>query len=121
MAFLSAQNQHPKIKAYTAGVLWALVHNHQGIKAAINRSAVISELQLMKSEYQRTIDKESYMGYIGPNGQKPPPDEGQNYEYHANYTLADSPKKISENKVMVKDMNTFILKALTGILTLIQS
>ena len=42
---------HPKIKAYTAAVLWSLVHNHQGIKAALNKSAIISELQIMKSDY----------------------------------------------------------------------
>jgi len=58
LSFLSSHNQHPKIKAYTAAVLWALVHNHQGIKAAINKSSVISELQLMKSEYQRSADKD---------------------------------------------------------------
>jgi len=51
MTFLCQENMHPKIKAYTAAVLWSLVHNHQGIKAALNKSAVISELQMMKVEY----------------------------------------------------------------------
>jgi len=64
------------------------------------------------------------MGYInqpGKTGSSPQTDEQkyENYEYHANYTLADTPKNIEENQVMVADMNAFILKALTGILTLI--
>lgn len=28
LTFLSQPNMHPKIKAYTAAVLWSLVHNH---------------------------------------------------------------------------------------------
>lgn len=116
LSFLSTHNQHPKIKAYTAAVLWALVHNHQGIKAAINKSSVISELQLMKSEYQRTVDKEQYSNYIGQDTQ---PQRGINYEYHANYTL--SGMKIENNKALAKDMNSFILQALNGVLVLVES
>jgi hypothetical protein len=38
LALLSETNQHPRIKAYAASVLWSLVHNHQGVKATINKS-----------------------------------------------------------------------------------
>ena len=114
MSFLSQHNQHPKVKAQTAAVLWTLVHNHQGIKAAINRSSVISELQLMKSEYQREVDREGFMAHAGGSGVDA-------LDYHANYTLADSSKKLEQNKMMVKDMNQFMLKSLTGILVLVQA
>lgn len=75
------------MKAQTAAVLWTLVHNHQGIKAAINRSSVISELQLMKSEYQREVDKEGFLAHAAASGEEA-------LDYHANYTLADSSKKL---------------------------
>lgn len=121
LSFLSSHNQHPKIKAYTAAVLWALVHNHQGIKAAINKSSVISELQLMKSEYQRSADKDQYANYLGSSGshQGPQQPEGINQEYHANYSLVGN--KTAQNKSLVKDMNLFILKALTGVLVLVEA
>lgn len=51
MDFMQRPNLHPKIKALASGVMWGLVHNHQGIKAAINKSSFISDLQLMKSDY----------------------------------------------------------------------
>lgn len=67
LSFLSTHNQHPKIKAYTSAVLWCLVHGHQGIKAAINKPSVVSELQMMKSEFQRSVDKESWASYATPD------------------------------------------------------
>lgn len=121
---------HPKIKAYTAAVLWSLVHNHQGIKAALNKSAIISELQMMKADYQSQVDRAKFSKSYG--GLEAAPVDGNslsstvlkekvNLEYHANYQLADRAHHEETNKLMVQDMNEFILKAVQGVLTLVQA
>jgi len=121
MTFLCQENMHPKIKAYTAAVLWSLVHNHQGIKAALNKSAVISELQMMKAEYQSQVDQAKYSGSYG-RGPGATTSDGRtmsgnvvkdpvNLEYHANYQVADRAHQEETNKLMAQDMNAFILKA----------
>jgi len=125
LAFLSAPNQHPKIKAYTSAVLWALVHGHQGIKAAINKPSVVSELQLMKSEYQRLVDKEQWVSYStleqATAQHQKEKELGTNLEFHTEYTLGSNAKLVERNKAMARDMNAFVLKALTGILILVQA
>lgn len=45
--------------------------------------------------------------------------EKQNLEYHANYSLADEANREEANKLLVQDMNEFILKAVQGVLTLV--
>ena len=130
MTFLCQGNVHPKIKAYTAAVLWSLVHNHQGIKAALNKSAVISELQMMKSDYQTQVDRAKFSKAHG-GGLDTAADSATlsgtvlkdkvNLEYHANYQLADRAHHEEANKLMVQDMNEFILKAVQGVLTLVQA
>lgn len=42
-------------------------------------------------------------------------------EYHANYSLADEARREEANKLMVQDMNEFILKSVQGVLTLVQA
>ena len=107
LSFLSAHNQHPKIKAYTASVLWCLVHGHQGIKAAINKQNVLSELHLMRSEYQRICDKNGWI-------------DTEQAEFHATYSLSSVPKTEKALAVMTEDWNGFVLKALNGIIVLCQ-
>ena len=46
--------------------------------------------------------------------------EKHNLEYHANYTVGDEGRKEESNKLMTKDMNEFILKAVQGVLTLVE-
>lgn len=131
MTFLCQGNMHPKIKAYTAAVLWSLVHNHQGIKAALNKSAIISELQMMKADYQSQVDRAKFSKSYGGGLEAAPADgntlsssvlkDKVNLEYHANYQLADRSHQEEANKLMVHDMNEFILKAVQGVLTLVQA
>jgi hypothetical protein len=40
-SLVSSQYQHPLIKCMAASVIWSLVHNHQGIKGALNKQSVI--------------------------------------------------------------------------------
>jgi hypothetical protein len=51
MAFLSARQQHPRVRAYTAACLWTVLYNHQGIKAALRSEHAKSELQLLQNEF----------------------------------------------------------------------
>jgi len=44
-----------------------------------------------------------------------------NLEYHANYQVADRAHQEETNKLMAQDMNAFILKAVQGVLTLVQA
>ena len=46
--------------------------------------------------------------------------EKHNLEYHANYTVGDEGRKEESNKLMTRDMNEFILKAVQGVLTLVE-
>lgn len=117
LSFLSATNQHPKIKAYTAAVLWSLVHGHQGAIGMLNKPAIISELQISKSEYQRQVDKDSLVKYADPTGEVR---KDVNLEYHANYQLGASAKQEEHWSTLQRDMNAFMLKALTAILCLTQ-
>jgi hypothetical protein len=124
LSFLSTPNQHPKIKAYTSAVLWCLVHGHQGIKAAINKPAIVSELTLMKSEFQRQADKGLYTQYSAKpetGEREKEQDLNVNLEFHTNYIVGSNAKKQEQNKAMTRDMNAFVLKALSGILTLVQA
>ena len=42
-------------------------------------------------------------------------------DYHANYCLSADVRKKEENQLMAKDMNQFMLKSVTGILTLVEA
>uniref|UniRef100_A0A7S3ITL5 Uncharacterized protein n=1 Tax=Strombidium inclinatum TaxID=197538 RepID=A0A7S3ITL5_9SPIT len=118
MAFLTQHNQHPLVRGQTAAVLWSLVHNHQGIKAAINKSAVISELQNLRSQYQRDVDKLGYLSALSDPKQPSAP-EALN-DYHANLTVDDVTRNQEAQAEVVKQTNEFVAKALSGILTLVQ-
>ena len=50
LAFLTNQQQLSSVKAQAAACLWVILFNHQGVKAALNREEVISELQLLRQE-----------------------------------------------------------------------
>ena len=66
VTFMTQHNQHPMLKAQACATIWSLVHNHQGIKAALNKSEIINELQMLRSEYQRVADKQNYLSYVQP-------------------------------------------------------
>ena len=41
-----------------------VLHNHQGVKQTLNRPEVISELKLLRQEYQRNADISSYSHFL---------------------------------------------------------
>lgn len=47
--------------------------------------------------------------------------EQQNLEHHANYSVGDEVRREESNKLMTRDMNEFILKAVQGVLTLVEA
>lgn len=109
LAFLSHGNMHPRLRAYSAAVLWSLVHGHQGIKAAINKPAVLTELQQMRQEYSSKVAKASALGKVVSTG-----------EGRAKYDLADHAVRSEQVELMTVDMDEFTAKALDGIITLTQ-
>jgi len=125
LSFLSTPNQHPKIRAYTSAVLWCLVHGHQGIKAQINKPSIVSELQLMRSEFQRTVDKENWTSFTTPQGELQTHHQEKelstNLEFHGAYTVGSAAKQSEGNLALARDMNQFVHKALTGILVLLEA
>ena len=128
VSYLSSSETHPLIRCMTAAVLWTLVHNHQGIKAAINKQAIVSELQIMKSEFQREVDKASFLTTLNDSGASVPADRQKlrgmseyKNDYHANLSIEDSAKAAEQTAVLTKDMNQFMSKALQGVLTIIQA
>ena len=111
LTFLSHGNMHPRLRAYSAAVLWSLVHGHQGIKAAINKPAVLTELQQMRQEYASKVTKASALGTAA---------RLSTGEGHARYDLADHAVRAEQVELMTVDMDGFTAKALDGILTLTQ-
>ena len=74
LAFISSRHQHPRVRAYTVALLWAIVFNNQQIKATINTENVRNELQLIQSEYQRHCDISQYAHYVTRNATKGEPE-----------------------------------------------
>ena len=70
----------------------------------------------MRSEVQREVDQ--HLIYAK---KERIPDERVNYQYGANLVIADEPRKQEMKKAMEKDMSEFLLKALSGILTVIEA
>lgn len=65
LAFMSHSGVHPRLRAYAAAVLWSLVHGHQGVKAAINKPAVLQELQAMHQEFSAKASVNSASEALG--------------------------------------------------------
>ena len=79
----------------------------------------------MRSEYQRLVEKEQWVSYSNTESAVAQTEKekelGTNLEFHADYNLGSNAKQVERNKAMTRDMNAFVLKALTGILILVQA
>ena len=104
LGYLNTPNQHPKLRAYSAGLLWSLVHGHQGIKAAINKPAVVNDLQVLKSESQREADKRRYRQVATIAKEN---DLNANFEFHGTYQLGSKAKQQEQEQAMSDDMHAF--------------
>jgi len=63
---------------------------------------------MMRSEYQRIADKQSYLSYVHEQPQ-------------VDYVMADDAKRKVEGNAMAEDLNKFMLQALNGILIIVQA
>ena len=100
---MSHSGVHPRLRAYAAAVLWSLVHGHQGVKAAINKPAVLQELQAMHQEFSAKASVNSASEALG-----------------FDMDLDEESLKTEQNYLATRDMEAFTAQALEGVLTIVQ-